>query len=552
MTDLQHPGATSATVDRPDPGADAATPPKAPRERRVRPDESPAGRYGPGFLVKLALMAVVDAFGAYVVWSAWVAESWVVLGAMVAMLAVANWVYFSRRTVPLKYVLPGLIFLFTFQIFTIAYTGWVAFTNYGDGHNSTKDDAISALLTQNERRVEGSPSLPLTVVTDGDALGFAVVRPDGTTAVGDADDALAPVEATVTEGRIAAVDGWEVLDRQEILERQGEVTNLRVPLSDDPNDGSVRTQDARTGYVFTPTLVYDEAADTMTDTTTGTVYTPNDEGQFEAADGSTLQVGWRVFVGFDNFTTAFSDSRYAGPFFQVVVWTFVFAFLSVATTFLLGMFLATVFNAPHLRGRKIYRTLLILPYAIPGFVAPLLWSGLLNRSFGFVNQVLLGGAAVPWLTDPWLAKFSIIAVNLWLGFPYMFLICTGALQSLPTDVLEAAKIDGAGRLRTWRSVTMPLLLVSTTPLLISSFAFNFNNFALIYMLTGGGPRFADASVPLGHTDILITMVYSVAGLDGSAPKNFGLASALSIVIFVIIATISAIAFKRTRSLEEIN
>lgn len=544
MTDLQH--ATDART------SGGTTPPDGERRRRTaRRDESPAGRYGPGFLAKLAMMAVVDAFGAYVVWSAWVAGSWVILGAMVAMLAVANWVYFSRRTVPMKYVLPGLVFLFTFQIFTIAYTGWVAFTNYGDGHNSTKEDAITALLAQHERRVEGSPSLPLTVVADGDDLGLAVVGPDGTTTVGDAEEPLAPADATVADGRITAVDGWQVLDRQEILARQAEVTALRVPVSEDPNAGSIRTQDARTGYTFLPTLVYDEAADTMTDTTTGTVYTPNGDGRFEAADGSTLQVGWRVFVGLDNFTTAFTDSRYAGPFFQVVVWTFVFAFVSVATTFLLGMFLATVFNTP-LRGRRIYRTLLILPYAIPGFVAPLLWSGLLNRSFGFVNQVLLGGAAIPWLTDPWLAKLSLVGVNLWLGFPYMFLICTGALQSLPTDVMEAARIDGAGRLRTWRSVTLPLLLVSTTPLLISSFAFNFNNFALVYMLTGGGPRFADASVPLGHTDILITMVYSVAGLDGTAPKNFGLASALSIVIFVIIATISAIAFKRTRSLEEIN
>ncbi|WP_418276557.1 ABC transporter permease subunit [Isoptericola jiangsuensis] len=551
MNDLHRPGATSATVERPDPEPGGSAPPEDGRRRGNRAEESAARRYGPGFLVKLAIMAVVDAFGVYVLWSAWVAESWIVLGAMAAMLAVANWVYFSRRTLPLKYVLPGLIFLFTFQIFTIAYTGWVAFTNYGDGHNSTKDDAVAALLVQNERRVEGSASMPLTVVADGDTLGFAVVQPDGEAAVGTAEDPLSTVDATLAEGRVTAVDGWDVLDRQQVLERQDEVTTLRVPVSADEADGSVRTTDARTGYVYTSTLTYDDAAGTMTDTVTGTVYAPNDSGQFEAADGTTLNVGWRVFVGFDNFTTAFSDSRYAGPFLQVVVWTFVFAFASVATTFLLGMFLATVFNTP-LRGRRVYRTLLILPYAIPGFVAPLLWSGLLNRSFGFVNQVLLGGAAIPWLTDPWLAKLSLIGVNLWLGFPYMFLICTGALQSLPGDVMEAAKIDGASPWRTWRSVTMPLLLVSTTPLLISSFAFNFNNFALVYMLTGGGPRFDDASVPLGHTDILITMVYSVAGLDGTAPKNFGLASALSIVIFLIIATISALAFKRTRSLEEIN
>jgi arabinogalactan oligomer/maltooligosaccharide transport system permease protein len=134
----------------------------------------------------------------------------------------------------------------------------------------------------------------------------------------------------------------------------------------------------------------------------------------------------------------------------------------------------------------------------------------------------------------------------------MFLVCTGALQSLPNDVYEAARIDGAGRWRLWRSITMPLLLVSTAPLLISSFAFNFNNFTLIKMLTDGGPRFADASVPLGHTDILISMVYNVSGLDGTAPRNYGLASALSIVIFVVVGTISAIAFRQTRKLEELS
>lgn len=543
---------TQNTTEEPRVRADDGASGRGGRARRVRPDESPAQRFGAGFLVKLAVMAVVNAFGVYVLIAAWTAESWGILAAMLAMLIVADWVYFSRRTVPLKYIYPGLVFLLVFQVFTIAYTGWVAFTNYGDGHNSTKDQAIEALLVQNERRVEGAPSVPLTVVEDGDTLGFAVVAEDGTVEVGSAEQPLEPVDATVEGGRVTQVDGWDVLDRNAILADQSAVTELRVPVSDDPADGSLRTQDARTGYASSSTLVYDEQADTMTDTTTGTVYSPNDDGEFEAADGTTLDVGWRVFVGLDNFTLAFSDSRYAGPFLQVVVWTFAFAILSVGTTFLLGLFLASVFNDPRLRGRKIYRTLLILPYAIPGFVAPLLWSGLLNRSFGFVNQVLLNGASIPWLTDPWLAKFSLIGVNLWLGFPYMFLICTGALQSLPGDVLEAAKIDGASRLRTWREITLPLLLVSTTPLLISSFAFNFNNFALVYMLTGGGPRFADASVPLGHTDILITMVYSVAGLDGNAPKNFGLASALSIVIFLIIATISAIAFRRTRSLEEIN
>jgi arabinogalactan oligomer/maltooligosaccharide transport system permease protein len=520
---------------------------------RRRPDTSHARTLSRGFFVKLVLLALVDAFGVYVVLAAWSAESFGILWVMVALLVAANYAYFSRRALPIKYLYPGLAFLLVFQIFVVLYTGYIAFTNYGDGHNSTKGDAIEALLIQNERRVEGSDTYPLTVVAAGDELGFAILTEDGDVRVGSADTPLEDADdATVDGDVVTAVPGYEVLPRQAVLERQADVTALRVPVSDDPADGSVRTQDARTGFVSTSSLVYDEAADTMTDVESGTVYTPNDEGQFQAPDGTTLAVGWRVVVGFDNFVTAFSDPRYATPFLTVLAWTIAFAVLSVVTTFLLGLFLAIVFNDDRIKGRRIYRALLILPYAIPGFITALLWAGLLNRRFGFVNDVLLGGVEIPWLTDPWLAKLSLLGVNLWLGFPYMFLICTGALQSIPQDVNEAAKIDGAGRYRTWRSITMPLLLIATAPLLISSFAFNFNNFNLIYMLTGGGPRFADASVPLGHTDILITMVYSIAGVDGTAEKNYGLASALSIVIFVIVATISAIAFRRTRQLEEIN
>ncbi|ADG75065.1 binding-protein-dependent transport systems inner membrane component [Cellulomonas flavigena DSM 20109] len=510
------------------------------------------GPVRPGTLVKIALMAVVNALGVFGVLAAWREGHLGILAAMVVLVVVADWVYFSRRTTPLKYILPGLAFLLVFQVYVVGYTGWVAFTNYGDGHNSTKEHAVEALLVQNERRVEGSATYPLAVVERGDELGFAIID-GGDVLVGTAEQPLT-VEpgARAEDGRVTEVPGATVLDRGEVLARQSEVTSLRVAFSDDPNDGSVRTQDARTGFLAVPTLEWDADADTMTDVTTGTVYRATSDGWFRSDDGQRLNVGWRVMVGLDNFRTAFADERYAGPFLRILVWTFAFAILSVVTTFLLGLFLAITFNDTRLRGRKAYRTLLILPYAIPGFLAALLWSGMLNRSYGFVNQVLLGGAAIPWLTDPWLAKLSVLGVNLWLGFPYMFLICTGALQSLPGDVLEAAKVDGASAWRTWRSVTLPLLLVATSPLLISSFAFNFNNFTLIYMLTGGGPRFADASVPLGHTDILISMVYSVSGLDGTAAKNYGLASALSIVIFLIVATISAITFKRTKQFEEIN
>ena len=145
-----------------------------------------------------------------------------------------------------------------------------------------------------------------------------------------------------------------------------------------------------------------------------------------------------------------------------------------------------------------------------------------------------------------------LLVNLWLGFPYMFLVCTGALQSLPEELDEAARVDGASPWRMFRSIKLPLLLVSVAPLLISSFAFNFNNFNVIYMLTGGGPRFAGhRPMDIGATDILITMVYKVAFGSGTG-RDYGLASALAIIIFIIVAAISAISFKQTKALEEVN
>ena len=514
---------------------------------------SHARDFGTGFFIKLVLMLVIDAFLVFLMLMAWNAEQMGILIAVVVITIIVNWVYFSpsARMIPLKYLVPGLVFLAVFQVFVVLYTGYVAFTNYGYGHNSTKEQAIEALMMQNVERVADTTSLPLVVVKQGDTLGFAVLR-DGDVMVGTAEDPFQPAgDAVVTDGKITEVPGWDVLTISEAGQFQRQIFDMRVQISDLPEDGFIGTQDARNGYTYRSTLDYDREADTMT-APDGTVYTPNDRGQFAAEDGRTLGTGWRVNVGFENFQTAFGDARYAQPFVKVLLWNFAFAFLSVATTFLLGLGLAMLLNNPRLQGKRIYRTIMILPYAFPSFMTALLFRGMMNKDFGFFNNVLLGGGDVPWLTDPVMAKVSLLLVNLWLGFPYMFLVCTGALQSIPGDMLEAAKIDGASKLRTWRSVTMPLLFIAVAPLLISSFAFNFNNFSLILMLTDGGPSFGDSGVPIGHTDILITMVYSLSGLDGGARLNYGLASALSIVIFLIVATISAISFKKTQSLEEIN
>lgn len=502
----------------------------------------------PGFIVKLILMALINAFGLYGILAAWAQDSMGVVAFLVVALIAANWVYFSKRAVPAKYLYPGLVFLAVYQLYVMGNTAFVAFTNYGDGHNSTKAAAIEQILKTSDRRIDGSSTYPVAVVGQGADLGFAVVR-DGEVQLGTMDEPLAPVAGEVDGDRVAAVEGWEILSIAEIQQQQNEVLGLRVSLSEEPADGWLRTDNGSLAYVARSTLSYDEAADTFTNDE-GKVFSADpDRGLFAAEDGEELVPGWRVLVGFENFSKMFTDSRLSGPFFQILVWTFAFAILSVATTFALGLFIAVIFNDPLVKGRRFYRAMFILPYAFPGFLAALVWKGMLNKEFGIINETLLGGADINWLGDGNLAKLAILGVNLWLGFPYMFLITTGALQSIPGELHEAGVMDGAGPWRRFRSITFPLLLVSVAPLLIASFAFNFNNFSLIYMLTGGGPNFPGAPVVIGETDILISMVYAVAFESGV--KQYGLASALSILIFVMVGVISWLGFRQTRKLEEI-
>jgi len=510
--------------------------------------------FGWGFVVKLLLMGIVNALGITVILAAFRVESWIIFGASIALLVIADLVYFLKKTLPLKYLLPGLSFLLIFQIFTLGYTGYVAFTNYGTGHAGSMQQAIDATIIQGERRVPDSVDYPLTVVERFGEIGFAI-NDDGDVLVGTALEPLSEVDGAElgSTGAPVTVPGWDVVERAVLLTDQAlqqQVVNLRVPVSDDANDGSLRTREGTTGVIYTSTITWDSEAQEMTDSETGTVYRPDARGNFVADDGSRLPTGWYVNVGFENFVKAVTDPNLALPLLQVTVWTFAFAILTVLTSFGLGLLFALIYNDPRVRGRKILRTLFILPYAFPAFMSALLWRGMLNSEFGVVNDLFFFGADINWLGDPWLAKLAILFVNLWLSYPYWFLVCTGALQAMPGETLEAATIDGAGRFRQFRSIILPLLLVSTAPLAIASFAFNFNNFTIIYMLTGGGPAFTGNSSGLGSTDILISAIYQISGVAGGV-ADYGLASALSIIVFIVIGVISGLAFRQTRKLEEL-
>lgn len=253
------------------------------------------------------------------------------------------------------------------------------------------------------------------------------------------------------------------------------------------------------------------------------------------------------FIGFENFTEIFAGS-FAKVFFPVFGWNILFAFLAPLTQYTMGMFLAVVLNNPNLREANLYKSLFIIPWAIPQTLAILAFTGLFNTSSGSINlwlTSLFGIDPVPWLQEPWTARIAVLIVGLWMGFPYFLALCNGALQSIPSEIYEAADIDGATSWQKFWGVTFPMLLRFTSPLLIGSVAFNFNNFNGAFLMTGGGPARLGA-YQAGYTDLLVSVAYKLS----ITLNRYALSAALSCVLFIIVVAISLVNMKLTGAFEE--
>jgi arabinogalactan oligomer / maltooligosaccharide transport system permease protein len=230
----------------------------------------------------------------------------------------------------------------------------------------------------------------------------------------------------------------------------------------------------------------------------------------------------------------------------VLTWNLVFAFSTVIINLFGGLVLGLLLSNKDIKGRTIYRTLLILPWAVPTVISVQMWAALLNQNFGIVNRVLglLGSYPLPWLSDPLWAKFAIIVINLWLGFPFMMTATLSALATISDDLYEAAEIDGANRMQQVRFITLPNLRTALTPVLLSGFAFNFNNFGIIYLLFTGitPPPLDPPTATASSASLLISWGYETAfGASGGA--QYGLASAVAIVIAVLTIGLSVFNFR---------
>ena len=466
-----------------------------------------------------------------------------------------SYIMLSERQYPIRWLVPGLLFLIVMVVYPIGYTFVSSFTNVGTGHMLSRQQAVDQLLGRTYTP-DGSRSYTFDAFEGADGeLGLLLVSDSERVLYlrGVAEEVAATDPRLIDEdgdGTVDRLDGNRKLSFIEVVRSLSTLEQIQVEF-----DGVILgLHDPTTFRVKLPLYAYNESAETMTDQATGRVYTAR-EGIFTAEDGAEIYPGYRVWTGIRNYMDLIRNPQISGPFGSVFLWTILFATLTVLLNFTLGLFSAIMLNDPFLRFRTVYRVLCIVPYAIPAFVTILIWRGMLNEGFGVINEVLVSlfgnGARVPWLQDPFWARVSLLLVNLWLGYPYMLIIALGALQSIPSALYEAARVDGASWWQRFRKITLPLLLMPLAPLLIGAFAFNFNNFTLVWLLTEGRPPIAGAQTPAGATDILISYTYRLA-FEGARGNQLGLAAAVSVVIFVIIATISAINFRMTGALEELS
>ena len=497
-------------------------------------------------LLQWAITAAAALALLWLVFSLWTAGQAMPAVGLLALGGSAIYVYGTAQTVAWKYLFPGVAGMLVFVAFPLLYTVQIGFTNYSSNNLLDFERARSYLLDQTV--VDEAGARPYTLHKQGGALVLQLAPQEGSA---DAPLVSAPIPAQAGAAPLPMTllgDAklGEPLNLRELIGHRSQLSALQLQL---PGGATIRYAGLREFGPITP-LWRANADGTLTHLLSSTVYTPNRRsGFFETVQGERMQPGFKVGIGFANYTRMLLDADFRGPFVSIFIWTVLFAGLTVLFSTALGMTLAVLLEWPALKHRTLYRTLLFLPYAVPGFISILVFKGLFNQNFGEINAILdaLIGVRPAWFADPTLAKVMILIVNTWLGYPYIMILCSGLIKAIPSDLYEASAIAGAKPLTNFFKITAPLIAKPLTPLLISAFAFNFNNFVLISLLTDGRPDYLNTKLPAGTTDILVSYTYRIAFTDSG--QNFGLAAAISTLIFVMVAIMAMVQLKITQRAE---
>jgi arabinogalactan oligomer/maltooligosaccharide transport system permease protein len=501
-----------------------------------------------GLILRILALALIDGITIWLVYQMVFDGYWPLAATLALVTLWVNVVFLSGRFYPLRYIAPGLALMVIMVLYPILFTFYVSFTNYGTGHLVTKELAIEQIESQTYLPPDATVYQWTAYRNPAGEYKLWMVNPNDPADVFTVVPGEEPVSRTGEPP--PELEGFTQIPTNQLFGALGALSSLTFGVRP---DSAYQVSQTALGQAaqYEQLYVYDPELDAMVDQQTGEVYY-NVEGTFTSESGQKLTPGFAATTGFQNYVRLFTDPTLSTTFLQVFIWTVVFALLSVFLTFVLGMFLAIVFDVPEMPLRAPLRSLLLIPYTIPAFVAVPVWVGLLNPQFGVISQMIAaitGGWVPAWFSDPMWAKVGILLIQTWLGFPYMFVVVTGALQTLPNDIYEAADLDGANAWNKFQRITLPLLLVTVGPLLVASFAFNFNNFVVINLYNQGGPPMPNVPTPVGYTDILATYTYNIA-FGAQGVQDYGYASAITMMIFLILFIITQFQFRFTNMLEE--
>lgn len=489
------------------------------------------------------LSAVAVLFGLYIVAKIYVAGQFLVALACLAVLAFGVFVYASSRAYPYRYLFPGLIATLVFVIFPIVYTIDIGFTNYSSRNLLTFERAKQYFLDETYR-IKGERNFAFTLHRDGNAFRVRLQDEQGEVFISPPlSEYKAPIVLEATAPAASDAPLSEPVDLKVLINY---LPSLKLVSFHLPNGELVSITSLRQ-FGDVDKLYKANADGTLTNQQDHSVLSPNMKtGYFETSSGEPVTPGFTVNVGWSQYHKIFSDKSFSQPFLRIFIWTVTFAGLTVLFTFSVGVVLAVLMEWDALRFRAFYQTMFFIPYTVPAFISILIFKGLFNQNTGEINQILamLFGLQPSWFSTPLLAKSMLLIVNTWLGFPYMMVISMGMIKAIPADLYESSAIAGAGPLTNFFKITLPLIAKPIMPLLISSFAFNFNNVMLIELLTGGRPDFLDTKVPAGTTDLLVSFTYRIAFEDSGT--NFGLAAAISTILFLMVAVLSLINMRLTK------
>lgn len=490
-----------------------------------------------------AFLAAVLAFGLYLVFLLYTTGQMLLAGIFLSILGLFAFIYTNERAYPYRYLFPGLASIVVFVIFPLVYTVSIGFTNYSSKNLLTYERATKLLLEETTRT--DATGYAMTLHADGKEFRLKLQEADSENAYLTPPLALRKPEALKVE--LSAANGKttlsEPLGLREIIAQQASLKQLSLIL---PNKIELKMAGLRE---FAPIAkVYSQLPDgNLKKLATGEIIKPNFKtGFYQSPDGENIKPGFKVNIGFDNFKYIFTDKAISGPFLRIFLWTVAVSALTVLTTVSMGMVLAVLLNWDALKFRGVYQTLLFLAYAVPGFISILVFKGLFNNNFGEINMILdwLFGIKPAWFSDTGLSRTMLLIVNTWLGYPYMMVLCMGLIKAIPSDLYEASALAGAGPLTNFFKITLPLISKPLMPLMLASFAFNFNNYVLVALLTGGRPDYLDTALPAGTTDLLVSYTVRIAFEDSG--QNFGLGAAISTLIFLLVAAISIVNMRLTR------